>query len=334
MNQETHGVIVISDERFAQDAAELAHRTGWPIIAEPAANVRSTNVVAHSPLFLTSDFIAAHVPDVAVTFGRFGLSRPVTALVRGAARHIAVSHTGLIDPLGTGETTTVVPDITVVAAGDWLEDFRRASNQASVEVRELTQWSSLTAVATIGSLVTADDCVLIAASRAVRDAEMMWSSCDARVFMNRGANGIDGLVSTAWGIAVGTRRHTVAVVGDLAFLHDINGLLGRDGHTEPDLTFVVLNNNGGAIFSSLEQGRGEHAQHFEQVFGTPHNVDLVAVASNYAQTIGVRSVHELKDALPGAGVRIIVADLGSREDEQRQLDELKAAAAEAVNAAL
>jgi 2-succinyl-5-enolpyruvyl-6-hydroxy-3-cyclohexene-1-carboxylate synthase len=119
----------------------------------------------------------------------------------------------------------------------------------------------------------------------IRDLDLtMKPRDDIRIVANRGVSGIDGFVSTAAGVALSHAGHVVALAGDLSVLHDINGLLADPA---PDLTVVVVNNDGGGIFSLLPQAAGEDAATFERLFGTPHGVDLAKAAAAY----GVRHSH-------------------------------------------
>ena len=103
---------------------------------------------------------------------------------------------------------------------------------------------------------------------------------EVRVLANRGANGIDGVVSTAVGVALGSGRPAALLIGDVAFLHDSNGLLGAAGR-DVDLLCVVVDNDGGGIFSFLPQAAALAPERFETLFGTPHGLDLVALAAAY-----------------------------------------------------
>jgi 2-succinyl-5-enolpyruvyl-6-hydroxy-3-cyclohexene-1-carboxylate synthase len=136
-----------------------------------------------------------------------------------------------------------------------------------------------------------------------------------RVWANLGVNGIDGLISTARGISVGLDTPIIAMLGDIAFLHDHNGLLSSPFESQPDVTFVVVDDNGGAIFSDLEQGAPEFAPWFERVFGTPHGHDLAAMSRALGiPTTVVTTASELDAALATPqGLSVVVVKAASRE---------------------
>jgi 2-succinyl-5-enolpyruvyl-6-hydroxy-3-cyclohexene-1-carboxylate synthase len=144
-----------------------------------------------------------------------------------------------------------------------------------------------------------------------------------KVVANRGLAGIDGVVSTAVGAALG-RPHssrTLALVGDITFLHDANGLVLGPEEPRPDLTIVVVNDDGGSIFATLEQGAEEYADRFERLFGTPHGVSLEALcAATRTPHLEVGSLPELEAALasPNGGIEVIEAVV--RRGDRRALD--------------
>ena len=163
-----------------------------------------------------------------------------------------------------------------------------------------------------------DAALVVSSSMPVRDLEWYGGSVGTtRVLANRGANGIDGVVSTAVGVALARRGSggpTVAVVGDLAFLHDTNALIGLSGRGV-DLTIVVVDNDGGAIFSFLPPARDLPPDRFERLFGTPHGTDLAGLAR--AHHLAVTEVtraegaagfrRALRAAVDGGGVHVLVA---------------------------
>jgi 2-succinyl-5-enolpyruvyl-6-hydroxy-3-cyclohexene-1-carboxylate synthase len=156
-----------------------------------------------------------------------------------------------------------------------------------------------------------DSGVLVAASSMpVRDVE--WYGAPRRhlrVLSNRGANGIDGVIATAVGAALGSGAPTVALVGDLAFLYDAGALLGA-GARGVALTVVVVDNDGGGIFSFLPQAAVLPPEQFERYWGTPHGADLGAVAAAYgAEVVAVSDRASLDEVLAGAarpGLRVAV----------------------------
>ncbi|MFM7951353.1 MAG: thiamine pyrophosphate-dependent enzyme, partial [Acidimicrobiaceae bacterium] len=130
-------------------------------------------------------------------------------------------------------------------------------------------------------------------SMPIRDVE--WFAAPRtglRVHANRGANGIDGVVSTAVGIALATRQPTTLLIGDIALLHDVNGLISLVSR-EIDLRIVVIDNNGGGIFSFLPQAQALEVTKFEKIFGTPHGVNLKMVAQ--AHQINTHEVANMSD---------------------------------------
>ena len=170
--------------------------------------------------------------------------------------------------------------------------------------------------------------VVVSSSMPVRDME--WFAApreEVWVHANRGANGIDGVTSTAIGVALGSNRPTVLLTGDVAFLHDSSAMIAlRDRHLQ--LTVVVLDNDGGGIFGFLPQAGQLDTARFERLFGTPHGTDLVSVASAFglpAESVTTRSGYRaaLAGAQARADTRVIVVstDRSSNVDEHRRLQE-------------
>ena len=153
---------------------------------------------------------------------------------------------------------------------------------------------------------------MVSSSMPIRDVEWYGGTTAARVVANRGANGIDGVVSTAVGVALAARGSgagTAVLVGDVAFLHDSNALLGLAGRGV-DLTVVVVDNDGGGIFSFLPQAAALASDRFEQLFGTPHGVDPLALAAVHGiEGEEVTSASALPDRLASSfaegGVRVL-----------------------------
>lgn len=151
------------------------------------------------------------------------------------------------------------------------------------------------------------------------------------VHRNRGVAGIDGTVSAAVGAALVHHGPSYALLGDLTFLHDSNGLLTGTLERRPDLTIVVVNDDGGGIFSLLEQGEPAHSRSFERVFGTPHGANIGALCAGYGvpHTL-VTSSDELRDAMRQPnGLRVV--EVRIERDTRRDLHgRLRAAVSRAV----
>ena len=169
---------------------------------------------------------------------------------------------------------------------------------------------------------------MVGASNPIRDLDLMATSYDVgsrrKVIANRGLAGIDGTVSTAIGASLardpGSRN--LALLGDVTFLHDATGLMIGPDEPRPDLTIVVVNDDGGSIFTTLEQGGPAYADRFERLFGTPHHVDLASLcAATRTPHWRVDSLPELEHALavPAGGVEVV--EVAVDRSRRRDLDE-------------
>ena len=218
--------------------------------------------------------------------------------------------TGAVVAAGPG------PAEPAAAPSEWLTAWRDAESVAQAAITAALDGSgpALTEPGIARALVAAlpDAATLVvSSSMPVRDVE--WFAAPrsgVRVLANRGANGIDGVVSTVLGAALAAPGSpVVGLLGDLAFLYDVGALFGAAGR-HVDCTLVVVDNNGGGIFSFLPQATGLPAAHFERLWGTPHGLDLAAVAAAYGLPVTVvRRSDELVAALAcwGPGVRVVLA---------------------------
>ncbi len=336
----SRGVIIAGDIVRADDSlavSELAAATGWPVFAEPTGNVaRIPQAIAHFPLLLAPGSPLLDEIELVVTVGRFGLSRPTNELVRSAPAHVSVALSGCDRPDPWHTAAAVVDRVPVVGSGsaalvkpdpDWLSRWRAVAGAASRVIERAVAsdpWNGIVVAREVASAAKPGDVLLVGASRSVRDVQdfALAPAEGVRVIGNRGASGIDGLVSTSRGAAMARRSagcgRVIALLGDLAFLHDCGGLSTPRGESEPDLTIVVADNNGGGIFSSLEQGRPEFSDHFERVFGTPPDRDLCAVAEAFGvEAVRVSDRESLAAVLHdrSPGFRVVVAALPDRTVE-------------------
>ena len=354
----TRGIILAGDlpctslRGHHQWLAALAGACGWPILSEPSANLHEVpTALGHGVLVVGSEaFLAAHPPDLVLTVGQYGLSRPTMDLIRAAGRHVAIELPTIgrevCDPLRTAEqvlTGIPLPPAEFTPDPDWLATWQAADAVAAEVVAEVlgTGMTGSAVAARVWQQAPEDALMLVAASWPVRQVEAFAGRRPGlRVVGNRGANGIDGLVSTAWGAALAHQAQgggaALALMGDLAFLHDHNGLLVGAGEPRPDLVIVVTDNDGGGIFHQLEQGRPEHAGSFERVFGTPLGRDLVAVAQAAgAPAVAVSDLLALEGALTAAmaagGVHVVVAHVPDRAGEARLMARVRSTVADRLS---
>lgn len=315
---------------------ELADALGWPVLADPRSGCRviARSTIAHADALLRVDaFASAHQPEVVLRVGELWASKVVNAWLDRAPEYLVLVARGrdLSDPSRIASVFVVCDERAVVdavgglvspAPPDWLISWSGAERLARTaidawlnEASELTEphvARSVMAAAPSGSAVVA------ASSMPVRDLE--WyapARTDVSVYSNRGANGIDGVVSTALGVAL-TGRSTIALVGDVAFLHDSSALVALAARHVP-LTLVVVDNDGGGIFSFLAQHDVLEPHTFEQLFGTPHGADIAALASAHKIPVEEpRTIDELEALLraPAGAPRLVVV----RTDRERNVE--------------
>jgi 2-succinyl-5-enolpyruvyl-6-hydroxy-3-cyclohexene-1-carboxylate synthase len=267
-----------------------------------------------------------------VVYGHPTLSRPVSRLLArddvevwaaptpGRDLRRAYPVAGTFDRARASE-----PDRT-----DWFARWRQADaglgrdlDRLLAAEPDLTPYDVAGAVAQV---LPAGGLLVVGASSPIRDLDLMVPRYDVgdrrKVIANRGLSGIDGVVSTAIGAALGRdSTRSLALLGDVTFLHDSNGLVRGPGQPEPDLAIVVVNDDGGSIFAMLEQGAPEYADRYDALFGTPHGVDLASLcAATRTPHLRVTSRPELEQALasPNGGVEVIEAVV--RRDNRRDLD--------------
>ena len=286
--------------------AELA---GLPTVAEPTAPVHGP---ALHPLALP-----LLKPRQAIITGRPTLHRQVSRVLADPEVTVYALTTGPRWPdvsgnvVGTGTRAVTSGAPTV----QWLDRCRELDRRARTVVRdELDRHpkpTGLHVAAVITDALREGDQLLLGASNPVRDAALVSApKPGVRVLSNRGVAGIDGTVSSAVGAALHHRGRTIALIGDLTFLHDASGLLIGRGEPRPDdLTIVVANDDGGGIFELLEQGDPQYAGVFERVFGTPHGMDLSALCAAYRiphrQVGPAELAAELAGSGPGPGFRVL-----------------------------
>jgi 2-succinyl-5-enolpyruvyl-6-hydroxy-3-cyclohexene-1-carboxylate synthase len=311
----TRGVLVIGHDRGGLNAdavRRFAEDLGWPVIAEDPLTFK--NAISHASVFLTSKTIAEDLaPDTVVVIGRTTLSRSINSFIKMARKEI------VIDPrMATVDSDRManqkflqLPKVEVQPAdANYEEKWKKYSQRAMKMVGDISTWSEALIAREIAAEVPSGTSLFISSSRPIRDFEGFAVARDGvETFANRGLAGIDGNISTALGIA-SQRKQTIAVLGDLGFLHDLTGLIHKE---DINLKIFVINNDGGGIFSTLSQ-RGVAG--FEEVFGTPHGKDLAAIASAIgvpAKNISTQAELKAEIATPVKGVSVVVVTAPDRE---------------------
>jgi 2-succinyl-5-enolpyruvyl-6-hydroxy-3-cyclohexene-1-carboxylate synthase len=333
-----------------------AHALGWPVLADPRSPAwqEASALVAHLDAVLRSARAADVLrPEVVVRLGPPAASRPVNEWLAGSGAVEVVAGTpGWSDPSATA-SVVVEGDASVVLAAlaeaapaappaGWLDRWQAAS-AAAVQALDRAlageQGPSEPGVARdVVRALPARSTLVVSSSMPIRDVERYARpGGGARILANRGANGIDGVVSTAVGVAAATGGPTALLIGDVAFLHDSNGLLGASSR-DIDLVCVVVDNDGGGIFSFLPQARMLAPARFETLFGTPHGLDLVALASAYgidARRLGppgddVAASVAAASAKGGVRVLVVATDRQANTEAHRRIDDAVAAAVDAA----
>ena len=307
----TRGVLVIGHDRagFSLDAVtEFSKQLGWPVIAEDPLSFNGA--ISHASIFLTSRKVVEDLaPDTVVVIGRTTLSRSVNSLIACARKVIAIDpRMATVDSdRSASQKFLQLPAIEVNQPdSDYAEAWKKYSLRTSKLISDISTWSEALIAREIASGIPMGTSLFISSSRPIRDIEgFAEARTGVETFANRGLAGIDGNISTALGIA-SQRTETIAVLGDLGFLHDLTGLIHK---AEINLKIFVINNDGGGNFSTLSH-RGVDG--FETVFGTPHGLDPAKIAQSMgiaATTIASQSelITELSKPITGLSVVVINA---------------------------
>ncbi len=348
-----------TDWALAEPVAALARAAGYPILAEPTSQLRCGR---HELSLVVSSYDAiargrpeSLEPELVLRVGELPTSKPLRQWLAGVGglRQLVIDpNADWKEPTRRAETVVradpgelahaLAERLKASAASPerersgWAREWRSAESAArgaiESELEALSTlsepgvWPALTRVLRDG------DCVLAASSMPVRDLEAFLPPIREQVLFlaNRGANGIDGLISTAAGAAASSRARTWAVLGDLAMAHDLGGLAAA--RATPNLRLLVIDNGGGGIFHFLAQAEALGADEFEALLGTPSGLDLAGAAELFGlSTATPSSPAELETALAGeARVVIVQTERAANLELHRRLS---AAAARALSSA-
>ena len=321
-----NGLIIAGPENYrVESILRLAETLGWPIIADPRSGTRVPNklVVAGADAILRDeDFSKRLRPDVVLRFGTLPASKVVNSWLLGSgANQVVITTTPSLTDPDRQCSLHIVSDIDELCAGlvsvhskesirnrslSWLDKWIAAEDSAQKAINAaLADEPGLTepgVARAIYALVPEASHLVVSSSMPIRDVEWFGAPRNGlRVHANRGANGIDGVVSTAVGVALATRQPTTLLIGDIALLHDVNGLINLASR-KIDLRIVVIDNNGGGIFSFLPQAQTLDEAKFEKIFGTPHDANIKMLAqAHQINTHELTNISDLAEVLSQRG---------------------------------
>ncbi|WP_422877896.1 2-succinyl-5-enolpyruvyl-6-hydroxy-3-cyclohexene-1-carboxylic-acid synthase [Ktedonosporobacter rubrisoli] len=308
------GLLVVGpcdNPALAEPLLQMAHTLHYPVLADPLSQLRgdpsaqSSVLTSYDAFLRIESFIAQAEPELIIRFGAMPTSKPLLLYMKRYAvcpQIVIDEHGGWNDPTQlASEFIHADPPTLCRALSNLLMDGAESSAEAKQawltswqHTDQLTRQALLTSMhdlpalfegrifSELAELLPAESTLYVGNSMPVRDLDtFFWpDQRHIRCLGNRGANGIDGVVSSALGASAATRNKqaSVLVIGDLSFLHDLNGLIAAHLH-KLSLTIVLVNNDGGGIFSFLPQAA--HPEHFEQLFGTPTGLDFRPAAQMY-----------------------------------------------------
>ena len=339
--------VIFAGRGSTPEVLEFAQKIGWPVCADARSGLRrcETNVVvAFDPILRHTGFADSHIPDVVLRVGEPPASK-VTAqwLSRHGVEIVQVQSTSsVVDPdhsviatyvASVAELFRSAADMVSAIDHRWAGEWNAAETLAQSAISEWTahNWAEPTVARIVTDTLPNGGHLVVSSSMPIRDVEWFGTvTPTAIVHSNRGTNGIDGVISTAVGVAAATGQPTVVLVGDVACLHDSNGVLGLMGR-DVDLKIVVTNNDGGSIFSFLPQASLVSTETFELLYGTPHGVrfDLLAAAHGIP-FVSVSCADDLRASLSMPGTRMIEAPF-VRHSNVEMHDRLNAAVIDAVS---
>jgi len=309
----------------ASAISELAVSLGWPVLADSRSGCQgiSESVVHFDSLIRCQAFVEKHVPEVVLRIGESPSSKVLNQYVtksRAFQVHVSASENTFdadsqVSMHISSNPTTFCRGISrlINVASDpknlsqWVNADQKARATIAKEFASSQNALNAPQVAFISrSSLSKGDNLFVSSSMPVRDLEWFGGDCSLlHVFSNRGANGIDGVIASAIGVAIATRQKTLVLLGDVAFLHDSSSLTAL-ADRDVDLKIVVTDNDGGGIFHYLPQAEIVSEQVFEKLFGTPHQTDLVRLAQAHRlATFDCDSVEQLQKSLSTAGSCVI-----------------------------
>ena len=343
-------------EQYCQAIASLSYFLGWPTLAEALSPVRNyaklnSNLISTYDLILRDRNTAEKLtPKIVIQLGELPTSKELRSWLdytqpqrwivpcsfdnfdplHGKTIHLKTSVESLVANLVPENNNNVIASEYL---NRWCKAEKRVRNAVDLNMSAMDRLFEGKIAWLLSKNLPPETSIFIANSMPVRDAEFFWCPNHNRIipFFNRGANGIDGTISTALGIAHRNHKSCVMLTGDLAFLHDTNGFLIANklvGH----LTIVLINNNGGGIFEMLPISEFEPP--FEEFFATPQNIDFAKLCATYnVEHQLINNWEELKqllNPLPKTGIRVLEVPTDRKIDAKWRKENLGKAIGETI----
>lgn len=337
------GVIVCgpqTDKELAPSIVTLSEALDAPILADPLSQLRTGAhdkqqiITTYDTIFRSEKLRTKLAPDYIIRFGAMPVSKSYMFFVQ---EHETALQIVIEDYEDTREPTNHQSEYIYAKARTFCESILPYINKQKVNKQWVNTWKQLeqltnaelqgvdTQYLTEGEVIRnlihliPDDSVLfVANSMPIRDVDTFLQQMDKQItlYANRGTSGIDGTMSSALGVAATTKQHVTLIIGDLSFYHDMNSLLAAR-HYHLDITIVLINNNGGGIFSFLPQAK--EAKHFEALFGTPLHLNFQHAAALYGSQYVVVDEkqsyeNEIKQSINTSGIHIIEVKTNREEN--------------------
>lgn len=332
IGQAKRGLIIcgeMKNDDIKEAVTKIGGKLGFPILADPLSQLRSgqhsfSNVIDCYDTFLRDEHVMdAFHPDVILRFGAMPVSKPLLLWLKKqkAESFVIDGGAGYRDPSGLATRMVysaeerfcrdIADRLPENGDQDWLQRWIKVNEATKHALRSIVNEEELDEgklFYQLNELMPEHSHLFVGNSMPIRDVDTFFfaNNKDIEIYANRGANGIDGIVSTALGVST-VKEKTVLAIGDLSFFHDMNGLLAGKLQGQ-NLTILVINNDGGGIFSFLSQA--SEKEYFEVLFGTPHGLDFSHTARLYNATYRkIKDWNEFNEVFPASfsipGLKII-----------------------------
>ncbi|MED1097897.1 2-succinyl-5-enolpyruvyl-6-hydroxy-3-cyclohexene-1-carboxylic-acid synthase [Bacillus capparidis] len=305
LEKRKEGLIVcgeLADDETREFVLKLSRHLKYPILADPLSNLRNSGHDASTIIdaydsFLKDETIQEFIfPEIVIRFGPMPVSKPLFQLLQkhpeisqivvdpgGGWRDPTLNSTWMLNSSEEVFIQTVLEHAEPNDDSTWVKKWKFVNDRFRFHLKRMDledDWFEGKVYQVLQPLIPDNSSVFLGNSMPIRDADTFFGTENRsyRLFANRGANGIDGVVSTAIGVREATKRPVTLVIGDLSFYHDLNGLLACKTLNIP-LTIILINNDGGGIFSFLPQSTEKI--YFESLFGTPTGLEFEHAAKLY-----------------------------------------------------